>query len=65
MTAHGKFVWHDLMTTDVAAAKRFYGELFGWKLEKGDHGDYIHIKAGERHIGGMMALQTKDGIPPH
>ncbi len=26
----GRFVWHDLVTDDVDAAKRFYGELFGW-----------------------------------
>ena len=25
----GRFVWHDLMTKDVGAARRFYGELFG------------------------------------
>jgi len=27
---HGSFVWHELMTHDVEAAKRFYGEMFGW-----------------------------------
>lgn len=27
---HGKFVWADLVTTDVAGARRFYGGLFGW-----------------------------------
>ena len=24
------FVWHDLMTTDVEAAKIFYSEIVGW-----------------------------------
>ena len=24
----GKFVWYDLLTTDVATAKKFYGELY-------------------------------------
>ncbi len=26
----GRFVWHDLTTGDVDAAKRFYGALLGW-----------------------------------
>src|SRR5262249_58852966 len=26
----GEFSWHELATTDQAAALRFYGELFGW-----------------------------------
>ena len=25
----GKIIWHDLITHDMAAAQRFYGELFG------------------------------------
>jgi len=29
----GEFVWYDLITSDVAAAKRFYGGLFGWEFE--------------------------------
>ena len=29
----GKFVWHDLMTTDVPAVKKFYGDLFGWEFD--------------------------------
>ena len=30
---YGKFVWHDLITDDVKAAKAFYGGLFGWTFE--------------------------------
>lgn len=30
---HGLFGWVDLVTTDVAAAKAFYGGLFGWTTE--------------------------------
>jgi predicted enzyme related to lactoylglutathione lyase len=29
----GTFSWVDLTTTDQEAAKRFYGELFGWETE--------------------------------
>jgi len=27
----GKFIWADLVTSDVAAARRFYSSLFGWE----------------------------------
>ena len=30
---HGQFCWYDLITSDPAAAKRFYPALFNWKVE--------------------------------
>lgn len=64
MSAQSKFVWHDLMTSDVEAAKRFYGELFGWRFKRGDKDPYEHIIA-EREIGGMMKQDPAHGAPPH
>ena len=32
----GRFVWHDLMTKDLEASKRFYAELFGWRVQQMD-----------------------------
>jgi uncharacterized protein len=29
----GKVIWLDLVTSDLAGAKRFYGELFGWTFQ--------------------------------
>jgi predicted enzyme related to lactoylglutathione lyase len=29
----GRFVWHELMTRDVPAAKKFYSKLIGWKAQ--------------------------------
>ena len=26
----GNFIWYDLMTTDVDAAQKFYGDVVGW-----------------------------------
>ena len=42
----GTFVWHDLVTDNPAAAKKFYGELFGWTFEpgKGVEPDYTIIR---------------------
>src|SRR5215471_18271613 len=30
----GKFVWADLVTDDVPAARKFYGSLFGWTFRE-------------------------------
>lgn len=48
-----RFVWHDLNTKDLAGSKKFYSEIFGWKLESSDGSPYLHIKAGDEMIGGM------------
>ena len=52
---HGRVVWRELMTTDVEAAKRCYGELFGWRYEtsKMPGMDYTLVYAGEKQIAGM------------
>ncbi len=31
--SHGRFVWYELMTTDMAAAKAFYTRVVGWGTE--------------------------------
>lgn len=64
---HGRFCWHDLMTTDPAAAREFYGALFGWRVEPMDlgGGTYHMLKAGERGLGGIVPLDPGDGLPAH
>lgn len=55
------------MTTDVAAAKAFYGKLFGWETEDMPMPGmtYIVVKNGGREIGGIMAIpQEERGMPP-
>ncbi len=63
---HGRFVWRELMTPDVAKSKAFYGELFNWKIDDVDMGDFKYpmIKSGDRHQAGMMPIQDP-GTPPH
>jgi uncharacterized protein len=58
-----RFVWHDLNTTDVLGAKSFYGEVFNWKFADGD-GEYVHVSAGDRMIGGMRKLGANETQPP-
>jgi predicted enzyme related to lactoylglutathione lyase len=61
----GKFVWYDLLTDDVAAAKRFYGGLFGWTFEAVDENDrvaYTLIKNQGKPIGGIIYFSGDEQV---
>ncbi len=30
------FIWYELLTTDPDAATKFYGEVMGWKVQRGE-----------------------------
>ena len=69
LTGTGIFFWRDLMTTDQDAALKFYGDLFGWKLNQkfemgGDEAYYILENNGER-FGGMSKLPAEAGSHPY
>lgn len=67
ITQHGAFSWNELMTTDVSAAKAFYGDLFGWKLEDLKTCDmgYTMARAGDKEVAGIMAMPPEAaGMPP-
>lgn len=63
------FVWHDLMTTDVAASKAFYAHAIGWTMQEFPGGqDYTVLSAGSVGMGGIMAMPADvaaRGVPPH
>ena len=48
----GKFVWADLVTDDVQAARKFYGRLFNWTFR--DAGSYTIVANDERPLCGMF-----------
>jgi len=48
----GKFVWADLVTDDVAAAQKFYAQLFGWTFQNLD--GYAIAAHDERPLCGMF-----------
>ncbi|MCA8975559.1 MAG: VOC family protein [Planctomycetes bacterium] len=52
----GRFVWHDFMTTDAAAAQNFYASLFDWQInEMPVQGHtYRMIMCGPGPIGGIV-----------
>jgi predicted enzyme related to lactoylglutathione lyase len=55
------FVHVELMSTDIARSKDFYGKLFDWKLDDMamENGAYTMIRVGEGTGGGML----KNPIP--
>lgn len=56
---YGKFVWHDLLTDDIPAAKKFYEELFGWEFVSSAPQDtaFTVIKFNGIPIGSVVYLK--------
>jgi uncharacterized protein len=54
----GRFVWYELMTTDVAAAKAFYAKVVGWDAQDASTPDlaYTVLSAGMIPVSGLMEL---------
>ena len=66
----GRFVWYDLMTTDIKAGQRFYTGVFGWGLEsfEGAGMPYVMWTRKKTPIGGSMPLPPAtlaSGARPH
>jgi predicted enzyme related to lactoylglutathione lyase len=62
-----RFVWRELMTTDVGKAVQFYTRLFGWKAEEMDMGGgmkYTMFKKGDKQVGGAYKqMPEQKNIP--
>jgi predicted enzyme related to lactoylglutathione lyase len=53
----GRICWNELLTTDDAAAQKFYSAVFGWKEQTKDMGPmgiYRVQLLGDKQAGGMM-----------
>ena len=64
----GALCWTELMTTDAAAAERFYTNLFGWTAKAMPLGPttYTVFKRGDKPAGGMMEITSEMGpMPPN
>ena len=58
----GKVVWNDLITEDLAAAREFYGGLFGWTFEDAqerDGGEYIVARDGDIYVAGILSVAPR------
>jgi predicted enzyme related to lactoylglutathione lyase len=59
------FVWNELQTHDLEAARPFYASVFGWTYEVDANG-YVACKAGDRVQAGMMKIEEeRSDIPPN
>ncbi|WP_441248910.1 VOC family protein [Kitasatospora sp. McL0602] len=59
--APGAPCWVELGTSDPAAAKQFYGELFGWRAEtdpRPEAGGYTTLLLGEAPVAALTPLYT-------
>lgn len=62
-TLRGRFVWHELMTTDTKSAAGFYTKVAGWKTQAWDQNpSYTMFTAKRRPMAGLMAL-PEPGAP--
>jgi len=62
----GAFCWNELLTTDTAAAEKFYTGLFGWSADHQDVGPmpYTMFMNGERMAAGMLPITKEMGDIP-
>lgn len=64
----GKFLWHELMTTDTKAAAKFYARVIGWKTQAWpEDSSYMMFVAPTGPKAGLMALPEEAramGSPP-
>lgn len=69
MEEANKFCWNELATTDIQAAKDFYGKVFGWTFSDQPMGDFTYtmIMNKDKGCGGMWAIpkDKEKQIPPH
>ena len=61
---HGKFIWYELLTSDPAAAARFYAQVIGWTATApAAAGGYGHFAADGEQVAGLMALPNGAPMP--
>ena len=65
----GEVSWHELTTTDLDGAMRFYQQVTGWEQtgthEMGDSGPYRMFGQGGYTLGGMMKKPADMPAPSH
>jgi hypothetical protein len=63
----GRCAWNELSTSDPVAARRFYGDQFGWTsddfMDMGEHGEYRFIDHQGLRLGAIAGAMQ--GQPPH
>src|SRR5689334_11691161 len=72
MSDHGRFIWYELITPDMAGAKRFYGDVVGWTAEDmpamPGAEPYAVLSFDGNGVAGIMnlgAAMKAEGMPPN
>ena len=70
MSDHGRFIWYELITPDMAGAKRFYGDLVGWTAQDlppmGPAEPYAILSADGNGVAGVMNRgEAMKDMPPN
>lgn len=70
VNSYDRFVWYDLVTTDIESAKAFYADVVGWSTRDASTPSlgYNVFTAGDVPVTGMMNLPDdarRTGVPPH
>jgi predicted enzyme related to lactoylglutathione lyase len=65
----GRVLWHELLTTDMKGAEKFYANVVGWTMKPFEQSganayDILHRPDGEG-IGGVMRIPEGMNFPPH
>jgi predicted enzyme related to lactoylglutathione lyase len=66
----GAFAWNELNSGNAAAAKEFYGRVFGWEFEdrESENADsYVICMVGGERVAGMLEMSARvpSEVPPH
>ena len=70
VSRHGRFVWYELMTTDIESAKAFYASVVGWGTRGASMPGlaYNLFTVGDAPVTGIMNLPEDAGgagVAPH
>lgn len=58
--AHGYFVWYELMTSEMEAAKAFYGEVVGWGTrDASPNPPYAIFTAAGLSVAGLLGVPAE------
>ena len=70
VNSHGRFVWYELMTTDMKTAKLFYANVVGWGARDASMPalGYSLFTVADLPVAGLMNMPEdarRTGAPPH
>jgi predicted enzyme related to lactoylglutathione lyase len=70
VNSHGRFVWYELMTTDVKLARAFYASVVGWGARGASmpSSTYSLFTIADFPVAGLMNMPEdarRAGAPPH